>query len=188
MDRKSREMGLTSGSMNLKTSTATLGRVMCLSSRAVNCWCWRGAVSFKSRVWAYAEGSSGLQEQGIRVQPQSAGTCLLYVRSRETDGGGKLFLESVLRCRVLQYTCVRNSPSFAYKVRINENELQSALMAGRASGCFVDLWHQNGLGDPGGTTNRGVSIPTPPHPLLRFASSTSRASAFPVPESSGCTS
>ena len=80
------------------------------------------------------------------------------MRSRETDGGGKLFLESVLRCRVLQYTCVRNSPSFAYKVRINKNELQSALMAGRASGCFVDLWRQNGLGDPRGTTNSGVRM------------------------------
>ena len=32
------------------------------------------------------------------------------------------------------------------------------------------------------------SIPTPPHPLHRFASSTSWASAFPVPENSGCTS
>ena len=49
------------------------------------------------------------------------------MKSREADGGGKLFLESVLRCRVLQYTCVRNSPSFAYKVRINENELQGHL-------------------------------------------------------------
>ena len=53
---------------------------------------------------------------------------------------------------------MRNSPSFAYKVRINENELQSVLMAGRASGCFVDFWHQNGLGEPRGTTNSGVRM------------------------------
>ena len=31
-------------------------------------------------------------------------------------------------------------------------------MAGRASGCFVDLWCQNRLRDPGGTTKRGVRM------------------------------
>ena len=70
----------------------------------------RGSELQKQSLGLCQEESNGLQEQDIRVQPQSAGSCLLYVRSRETDGDGKLFLESVLRCWVVQYTCVRNSP------------------------------------------------------------------------------
>ena len=70
----------------------------------------------------------------------------MYVRSKDAVRGGKRFLKSILKCRVVQYTCVGRAPSAAFKVRIEKSVLHDALVAGRAAGCFVDLWRQSRAG------------------------------------------
>ena len=55
---------------------------------------------------------------------------------------GKAQLETLLKCQVVQYTCIKALPCPVFKVKIFEEALQLAIIAGRESGCFVDLWRR----------------------------------------------
>ena len=46
------------------------------------------------------------------------------------------------------YQCVRvrEQPTPAFKVKISKDDVQQAVVAAAAVGCFVDLWRDGGMG------------------------------------------
>ena len=70
---------------------------------------------------------------------------MLYVqvlKSLDDTSFGKAQLEALLKCQVVHYTCVKALPCPVFRVKIFEEALQEAIIAGQESGCFVDLWRR----------------------------------------------
>jgi len=67
---------------------------------------------------------------------------MLYMRvlkSLDDASVGKAQLEGLLKCKVVHYKCVKALPCPVFRVKIIEEALQEAIIAGQESGCFVDL-------------------------------------------------
>ena len=71
--------------------------------------------------------------------------CMLYVqvlKSLDDAPIVKAQLEALLKCQVVHYMCVKALPCPIFRVKIFEEALQEAKIAGRESDCFVDLWRR----------------------------------------------
>ena len=71
--------------------------------------------------------------------------CMLYVqvlKSLDDAPIVKAQLEALLKCQVVHYMCVKALPCPVFRVKIFEEALQEAKIAGRESDCFVDLWRR----------------------------------------------
>ena len=82
-------------------------------------------------------------EAGSSRKPKSD-TCYIYVRLSGMGDTpiGKGCLESILKCQILQYSCIWASHTPSFKVKILKDALHDALFAGRSAGCLVDLWRK----------------------------------------------
>ena len=77
--------------------------------------------------------------------PSPVKFCMLYMRvfkGLDDASIGKVQLEALLKCQVVHYMCVKTLPCPVFRVKIFEEALQRAIVAGRESGCFVDLWRR----------------------------------------------
>ena len=71
-------------------------------------------------------------------------TCYMYVRLASLDDVPiwKCYLATILKCQILQYSCVRTSSKPSFKVKILKSAFHDVLVAGKAAGCFIDLWRR----------------------------------------------
>jgi len=86
--------------------------------------------------------------------PHSRGVsfCWLYVSLCVVGAGvGKVELERLLCCQVIQYVRLTGCTQLAFKVKILESDLRVALESGRVSGCRVHLWKNS----PGSVAQQG---------------------------------
>ena len=86
--------------------------------------------------------------------PHSRGVsfCWLYVSLCVVGAGvGKVELERLLCCQVIQYVRLMGCTQLAFKVKILESDLRVALESGRVSGCRVHLWKNS----PGSVAQQG---------------------------------
>lgn len=78
-------------------------------------------------------GSSRISRSGT-----SASMCISQLSRADARIGS--YLESILKCQILQYFCVWASDRPSFKVKIQKGALHDALVAGRSAGCLMDVW------------------------------------------------
>lgn len=124
---------------------------------------WLRAPMHSGLMWCMAlQSEFRLQKQDsqLRVIPPLSKVCTLYVRLSVIPHAppGKTFLESRLKCQVLQYICITNQPTYDFKVKIRETDLFAAMTAGKEPGCFVDLWKSPTRMPQGSSGTAAVSL------------------------------
>ena len=79
-----------------------------------------------------------------RQSTPSVKFCMLYVRVLKSLDDASLanaLLEALLKCQIVFCMYINALPCPVFRVKVIEEALQEAIIAGQESGCFVDLWH-----------------------------------------------
>ena len=120
--------------------------------------------SLKSSVAEIKFDLRVLRTAGASQSQVKSNPCFIYVRVKLSDPTplGTTRLESLLSCKVLRYWRVKEAPDPAFKVKISETDLHTALQSGGENDCFVAVWRNKNLLDQRGQDHdsglRGRSV------------------------------